>query len=314
MIRTVRGDRSADGLGAFDSHDHLFLRSPQLPGQELTDPDAAEQQLRAFAALGGSAVVQWTPWGMGRRARELAALSRRTGVHLVAATGLHQARHYAHPPPGTPGAAPYGDLAALFVAELTDGIRDDARHGAVEDPPDGDAPRAGLIKIAGDFHHLDAHARTTLNAAADAHHATGAPVAVHLEGGTAALEVTELLCRERNVPPHRVLLGHLGRSGDRRMQRDAAATGAHLVFDGPSRAHHATDGSLLDTLESLAAAGHAGQLLLGADTTTAAARAVPGMAYLLSQLRPRIARELGGGLADLLFVHNPARAFTADWK
>ncbi|GAB2575239.1 phosphotriesterase [Streptomyces capparidis] len=296
-VRTVLGDIPPGELGVCDAHDHLFLRSPRLPGEQLDDPEAAEAELAAFRAAGGAAVVQWTPHGMGRRRADLAALARRTGVHLVAATGLHQAVHY---PPGV--LERIGDgLAELFTAELTT------------------APvRAGLIKVAGDFHRLDGHARRTMAAAASAHHATGAPVAVHLEGGTAALEVIDLLCGEHGMPPERVVLGHLGRFPDIRVHRWAAERGVFLAFDGPSRAHHATDWRLLDALTALADAGHAGQVLLGGDTTTAAARAAtgggPGMAHLLTALRPRLVRALGEEFAAAVFTANPARALAVRWR
>jgi 5-phospho-D-xylono-1,4-lactonase len=80
LIRTVLGDVPAGDLGVCDAHDHLFFRSAQLPGQELADADAAVGELRAFAALGGRAVVQWAPFGLGRRADQLAAVSRTAGV------------------------------------------------------------------------------------------------------------------------------------------------------------------------------------------------------------------------------------------
>ncbi|MGI5336333.1 phosphotriesterase family protein [Streptomyces sp. CA-181903] len=291
VVRTVLGDVPADTLGTVDAHDHLFLRSPLLPGQELDDPAAAEAELRAFAAAGGGTVVQWTPRGMGRRAADVAEAARATGVHVVMATGTHQAAHYTPPPSPTELDA----LASEFIADLTS------------------APvRAGLVKVAGGFHGLDEHARRTMTAAAEAHHATGAPVAVHLELGTAPLEVLDLLCGALGMPPEAVLLGHLGRCPGPRVQREAARAGAFLAFDGPSRTHHATDWRLFDQLAALADAGHAGQLLLGGDTTTAAARSVdggPGMPYLLRVLRPRLAREFGEDFADRLFTGNPARAF-----
>ena len=71
MIRTVLGDVSAAELGVCDAHDHLFFRSAQLAGQELDDADAAAAELRAFATLGGQAVVQWTSFGRGRRRLQL---------------------------------------------------------------------------------------------------------------------------------------------------------------------------------------------------------------------------------------------------
>jgi predicted metal-dependent phosphotriesterase family hydrolase len=65
-----------------NSHDHLFFRSAQLPGQELDDKEAAIAELAAFRALGGQRVVQWTPFGLGRRAEWLAEVSQASGVHM----------------------------------------------------------------------------------------------------------------------------------------------------------------------------------------------------------------------------------------
>ncbi|MEV7752051.1 phosphotriesterase [Streptomyces griseofuscus] len=299
VIRTVLGDIRPQELGVCDAHDHLFLRSRQLPGRELDDVAAARAELEAFRAVGGAAVVQWTPHGMGRRAADLATLSRATGVHLVCATGLHQAPHVA--PELLEGLR--GRLAEVFVTELTEGI---GTSGV----------RAGLIKVAGGFHALDAHARWTMAAAAEAHHATGAPIAVHLELGTGALDVLDLLCGELGVPGHRVILGHLNRFPDPVTQRQAAAAGCWLAFDGPSRTHHATDWQMPAGVRALAEAGFGDRLLLGGDTVTAGARSVdggPGMPYLLRRLRPRLAAELGTELVDRILTEHPGKAFSVDW-
>ncbi|GAA2246901.1 phosphotriesterase [Kitasatospora cystarginea] len=301
-VRTVLGDLDPAELGVCDAHDHLFMRSRLLPGQELDDPAAAEAELRAFAAAGGQAVVQWTPHGMGRRLRDLVVLSRTTGIHLVAATGLHQAAHYA------PERLRDLDLARLFVAELTEPIAPiEPAEPADRAEAAGPLGRAGLIKVAGGYHGLDRHARWTMTAAAEAHHATGAPIAVHHELGTSALDVLDLLCGRLGVPPHRVILGHLNRLPDLRLQRQAAESGAYVALDGPSRINHATDHHLFDTLAALTEAGHAERLLLGGDTTTSAARGNPGMPYLLTALRPRLVREFGPELPELVFRANPAR-------
>ncbi|MFF4183271.1 phosphotriesterase [Streptomyces sp. NPDC001691] len=286
---TVLGPVPADLLGVVDAHDHLFIRSPLLPGQELADVTDAAARLAGFGALGGGTVVQWTPYGMGRRIAELPALSRTTGVHVIAATGLHQAAHY--------GAelldAVRGRLAELFVAELTEGIGDTG-------------VTAGLIKVAGGFHGLDEHAALTMGAAAEAHHRTGAPIAVHLELGTGVLDVLDLLCGELEVPPGSVILGHLNRSPDFAVHRLAAEAGANLAFDGPSRANHATDWRMPDALRALADAGFADRLLLGGDTVTPD---TPGMPYLLRRVRPRLELALGKDLVEQILINNPARVY-----
>lgn len=219
---------------------------------------------------------------------------------MVIATGLHQAAHYA--PESLDGLR--GRLAEVFVSELTEGI---GTSGV----------RAGLVKVAGGFHHLDAHARWTMTAAAEAHHATGAPVAVHLELGTGALDVLDLLCGELGVPADRVILGHLNRSPDLTVQRQAAASGCWLAFDGPSRANHATDWRMPEAVRALAEAGFGDRLLLGGDTVVAEARSVdggPGMPYLLRRVRARLEAESGAEVVDRILVDNPARAFAVDWR
>ncbi|WP_053728559.1 phosphotriesterase family protein [Streptomyces sp. WM6378] len=286
---TVLGEVPADRLGVVDAHDHLFIRSPRLPGQEVDDVGDAAARLAGFGALGGGTVVQWTPYGMGRRIAELPALSRESGVRIIAATGLHQAAHYS----GELLDSVRDRLAELFVGELIEGIGDTG-------------VRAGLIKVAGGFHGLDEHATLTMRAAAEAHHRTGAPVAVHLELGTGALDVLDLLCGELEVPPGSVILGHLNRSPDFAAHRLAAEAGANLAFDGPSRANHATDWRMPDALRALADAGFADRLLLGGDTVTPD---TPGMQYLLRRVRPRLELALGKGVLEQILIANPARVY-----
>lgn len=304
-MRTVLGDIDPAELGVTDSHDHLFFASKLLPGQELDDPAAAAEALLDFKTRGGSALVQWTPYGLTRRTRELAWMSREIGVHVVAATGLHRAEHYN---PAILGRVVDG-LVKEFVADLTEGTQP---ADLPDEPRTG--PRAGLVKVAGAFHTIDPHARLTMTAAAVAHQDTGAPIAVHLELGTAGLETVELLCGKLDVPPEKVILGHLNRNPDARLQREIAETGVFLGFDGPSRANHATDWRLFDGLEALVEAGHGGQILLGGDTTTAAARFQPGASYLLTTLAPRLTTLLGGDVVTAMLVANPARAFATSWR
>jgi phosphotriesterase-related protein len=112
----VPGAALPEHLGVCDAHDHLFLGSPRPPGQEPRGVTAARAGLAAFRELGGGSVVQWTSYGLGRRAADLPPLSRRTGVQAVAAK--HQGGHY-----DEGGLRELrGRLAEVFVAELTEGI------------------------------------------------------------------------------------------------------------------------------------------------------------------------------------------------
>lgn len=140
QVRTVLGDIDPAELGVTNAHDHLFFASKLLPGQELDDPSAATEALLEFKVWGGSALVQWTPYGLTRRTRELAWMSQELGVHVVAATGLHRAEHY---DPAILDRVT-DDLVREFVADLTEGTQP---ADLPDEPRTG--PRAGLVKVAG---------------------------------------------------------------------------------------------------------------------------------------------------------------------
>ncbi|MFG2043739.1 hypothetical protein [Dactylosporangium sp. NPDC048998] len=290
-VRTVLGDITSDRLGVTNSHDHLFLRTPALPGQELDDVKAATAEAQAFAAAGGRTVVQWTPRGLGRRRADLAAIAAATGLHIVAASGRHRAIH--HDPEEARRTA--DDLARLIVDDITS-----TTHPC------------GLVKIGTGYHHLDTFEHVSLEAAAVAHTLTGVPVAVHLELGSAGDLVLEELSKN-SVPSTSTVLGHVGRNPDNGYLLELASSGAFLCFDGPSRANHPTDWRTPALVELLATRDHLHQVLVGGDTTTAAARSVtsgPGMPGLLHHFRHTITQRISDDAWETITVANPARALT----
>ncbi|PPF37076.1 phosphotriesterase [Pseudoclavibacter sp. AY1H1] len=290
VVRTTAGDLDAASLGVVDSHDHLFLSTPALPGQELADFGAAVLEADLFREAGGTTIVQWTPRGLGRQLAALQELGHASRVHIVAATGRHRREVYR---PGHPLLdASAVELAAAFVDDVID-------------------RRCGLIKVGTGPAGATPFERTSLDAAAAAHHATGAPIAVHLEGGRCALAVVGLL-RELEVAPEAVVLGHLGRNPDLEYIAEVSATGAYLCVHGPSPNHARTDSALLSVISRIVDTGHAGSLLIGGDTTTRSATAAnggAGMRGLLSQTRRTIASHVGDAVATAMFTTNPARAW-----
>jgi phosphotriesterase-related protein len=290
----VLGDLVPSALGPCDAHEHLFLVTPAQPGDEYAGVDEAVEEVHSFHAAGGRWLVDWTPIGLGRDLLGLARVARETGVHIVAATGLHRDVHYRAD--DAVRSAPASELAEQFTAELA----------APELP-------CGVIKVGAGYHQLSPFERLAFEAAAAAHARTGAPVCVHTEHGTMGLELTELL-GGLGVPPGSVVLAHLDRNPDPGEHAETAAAGAWLQLDGPGRTKYWPDSTILELIGALAERGHGDRILLGGDTgRRSMLRAYgggPGLDYLFRRFKPRLERELGQELSDRIFVANPARAFS----
>ncbi len=295
VVRTVLGDVAPERLGVTDYHEHVFQRTPLLPGEDLDDPAASEAELRALSDAGAGALVDATPIGLGRRPEATAGIARRTGLHVVHVTGVHRQAHYATDDPLL-GESEEG-LAATFHAELLDGM-------------DGTAVRAGAVKAGAGLWSTTPFERRALAAAGTVSARTGAPVMVHLEHGSAAHEVLDLL-EEHGCRPERVALAHVDRNPDPGLHLDLAARGAYLGYDGAARHQRWPDSVLVDCLAAVVAGGGGDRLLLGGDVARrsryTAYGGMPGLAYLLRRFVPRVRAAVGAAATDTVLRANPAR-------
>lgn len=305
-VRTVSGDVPPEALGRVDYHEHLFQVSPLLPGDELDDEDAGREETRQFAASGFDAMVDATPLGLGRRPAAVRRIAAATGVRIVLTTGLHRREHYRDGDP----------LLALDAEALAEALRADLIDGAAEPGGERDpAVRAGVLKVGLGYWRIDSHALRAIEAVGRAHAATGAPVMVHLEHGTAAFEALEALASV-GVAADRVALAHVDRNPDPVLHAELAAAGAYLGYDGPARAREHTDAVILACLRATAEAGGGERILLGGDvarrTRYSAYGGIPGLRYLGERFVPRLRREGGDDLADAVLRRNPAAWLT--WR
>lgn len=313
VVRTVRGDVAPGSLGRVNYHEHLFQVTPLLPGDELDDEAASGREAGLLRESGFDAMVDATPFGLGRDAEGVARISARTGLAVVATTGRHREEHYAadHPTRASDAEA----LAALFTTEVAEGMaRSDADPaGPRALGPDGLPVRAGMLKGGADYWHISAFERTTLEALAAAHRATGAPIMVHLEFCTAAHEVLDLLAAG-GVAAERVVLAHADRDPDAGLHASLAERGAYLGYDGFARPRTRSDAELLALTVAAVEAGAGERIVLGGDvarrTRYAAYGGMPGLAYLGERYLPRLREALGDASVDGMLVANPARLLT----
>ena len=309
-IRTVLGDIDPAALGPTDYHEHLFHASPLLLGEDLDDEDASEREFTDFLGSGFAGIVDATPIGLGRNPAALARIAARTGGGIVAATGRHRDAHYPDP-----GWLDKRDGEAVFVRELTVGVAaDDTQYATTDEPPlavvDGRPVRAGIVKLGIDYWRITARERAALEAAAGAHRQTGAPLMVHTERASAALEILDLVGGQ-GVAASRVILAHVDRNPDPGLHAELAAAGAYLGYDGAARLKDWPESVVIDCLARLVEAGHADRVLFGGDVARRSSfrsyGGLPGLAYLGTRFVPRVGARLGEDIVRTILVDNPRR-------
>lgn len=314
MIRTVLGDIDPAQLGPTNYHEHLFQVTPLLPGDELDDEEASGREAGLLQASGFAAMVDATPFGLGRDPEALARISAGTGLNIVATTGRHREAHYASDHPTRSWDA--DRLAALFITDVEEGMPvSDAAHvspgrAGTARTPDGRPVRAGMLKAGIDYWRISPFERTTLDALAGAHRTTNAPVMVHLEFCTAAHEVLDLL-NAAGVASDRVVLAHADRDPDAGLHASLVERGAYLGYDGFARPRTRSDAELLALTERVVGHVDADRILLGGDvarrTRYIAYGGMPGLAYLGERYLPRLRSAIGADAVERMLVAGPAR-------
>ena len=312
FVRTVLGDIPSADLGITYAHEHLVIGPSHTVDEHpeflLVDVDRAVAELGSAQALGLRSVVDAMPAGAGRDVSLLAEVSQRSGVQVVAPTGLHHARHYAarH----WSETATVDEMGALFTADITEGIDALDYSGPVIRRT---AHRAGVIKIAGSEDGPSERDARIFEAAAIAHIQTGCPILTHCENGTGAMEQVALLGRFGVTPQH-IVLSHVDKVTDRGYQREVLASGAFAEYDQSFRWKGDRNGTL-DALGWAAEDGTLAGILLGMDAARqgywAAYGGSPGLTWLLGSFSSHM-HERGFGDAELhqLFVTGPARAYS----
>ena len=309
-IRTVLGDIPSESLGATNYHEHLFQTSILLPGDDLDDEAASLAEANSLRNSGFAAMVDATPIGLGRRPEALARISETLGLGIVATTGRHKDTHYQvdH----WLRAISVEALGQRFIADLVDGMRisDGAEGASPASTPAGEPVRAGVLKAAIDYWSISAFERDTLSAVARAHRETGAPVMVHLEFGTAAHEVLDLLAAD-GVPESAITLAHADRNPDAGLHVSLAERGAYLGYDGMARPRGRTDEELLVLIERVVDHSSEHRILLGGDVARSsryvAYGGMPGLEYLGLRFLPRLIECIGQSAVERMLVGNTAR-------
>lgn len=303
---TVTGPLPAEEMGVTDAHDHLYLRSPLLGGEEIEDPMLVETEVRDGARSGIATIVELTPIGLGRRPAALRALSETTGVSVIGATGYHRDAHYR---------ADHWVLEAtddLLLARMTTDLAQGMHPTDWSDPGlPLDPARAGVIKAGASLDGISANERRRLICAAAAARDAGVAVVVHCEAATCGEEIADLLLGE-GLPAAQVILAHMDRDPDAARHLELLARGVFLVYDTIGRVQYHPDSTRIELIEAMCAGGRGDQLLLGLDLGKRSylrEYGGHGLRYLMDEFVPALRERVGTDMTQRMLVGNAAAAF-----
>jgi phosphotriesterase-related protein len=266
-VQTVLGPVGANELGVVSVHEALLSVVPgaqyaynvTIDRAEIFDDLAAK--LTVFHKAGGGTIVDSTGMFQGRDVRLYEALSRATGVHIVASTGMGPEEtlggYFLSPQTNPPTPWPAEKFADLFTREVTEGmvVPRVERRGA-----------AGLMVTAANHAGMTAVEESLFRGAARAALATG--VAVSIRYGNDAVHDLEIVLDEQ-LTADRVAVGGLDRKEAvaAGAALEVACRGAYVAIDhiGSADDVHVSDAERAALVAELAAAGRSDRILLSSD-------------------------------------------------
>ena len=267
-VNTVLGPVPADELGVVAVHEALLSVVPGAEHAFDVTLDRAEifevlaKKLTDFRNAGGGTLVDGTGMFHGRDVRLYEALSRSTGVHVVASTGMGPEEmlggYFLTPQTNPPTPWPAEKFADLFTKEVAEGM--------VVPRLERRGP-AGMVGTAATREGMTATDESLLRGAARAALVTGVPVSLRY-GADAVAELEVAL--EENLPAERVVVGGLDRDDAVALGAplEVARRGAFVALDHVGTDDDAglvTDRVRADLVRELVATGHGDRVLLSSN-------------------------------------------------
>ncbi len=315
-VKTVLGPVPAEELGIVAVHEGLLSVVPGAEHAFDVTMDRAEifetltNKLTDFRDHGGKTIVDSTGMFHGRDVKLYEALSRSTGVHIVASTGMGPEEilggYFLTPQTNPPTPWPAEKFADLFTKEIAEGmvVPRVQRRGA-----------AGLVATTADRDGMTATEESLFRGAARTALNTGVPVSIRY-GKDAAHDLDVVL--DENLPADRVVVGGLDRKDA--IADDAALAvarrGAFVAVDhvGLDDDAHVSDRERAALVLDLVEAGHGDRILLSSDAI-GVAKGQPSYdlpySYVSSTFVP-LAKSLGLSDEDTrcILVDNPRDLLT----
>jgi phosphotriesterase-related protein len=314
-VNTVLGPIPAAELGVVAVHEALLS---VLPGAQYA-PDISMDRAEIFEALaakltdfrehGGQTIVDSTGMFHGRDLKLYEALSRATGVHIVASTGLGPEEelggYFLTPQTNPPTPWPAEKFRDLFGKEVTEGMvipRVERRASA------------GIIAATADRAGMTPTEESLFRGSARAAKSTGVPVSIRF--GADALHDLDIVLDEQ-IEADRVLVGDLDRKDAAGSAVEVAGRGAFVGIDHVGLnddGDYLTDHGRAELVFELVNAGHADRIILSGNAI-GVAKGLPEYnlpySHVLTTFMPFLkARGLSDENARRILVDNPRNLLT----
>lgn len=284
-INTVTGPIDTDELGFTLMHEHVYVLTEGVNANfpHLWDRDARIQQavadLAEAKAHGISTIVDLTVLGLGRDVALVREAARRSGMQIIAATGLYT----------------YDELPRYFenrgVDHMTDLFVRDIESGI-----QGTDVKAAVLKCATDEKGVTPGVEKVLRGVARAQRRTGVPISTHTHAASEQGLNQQRIFAEEGVDLRRVVIGHSGDTEDIGYLEKLIAAGSYIGMDRFGLHQFMPTDRRVATIAKLCERGHASQMVLSHDA----------MCYI-----DWFPEEMRAALPDFNYLHIPDRVLPA---
>jgi phosphotriesterase-related protein len=321
-VQTVLGPIDTAKLGFTQCHEHVCSASagfwenwPEILGGRPAFIAATVEKLKKYKTEGLDSFIDVTTIDLGRDIRLMEEVSRKSGVHIVPATG-----HWLDPSRSML-VRTTEELMELFTREIQVGIQ-------------GTSIKAGVIKVANDIEGITPFGERLLRAASRVSKATGTPISTHTWALDRIGEKQAAIFEQEGLSPSKVCLGHSDDTPDVEYLTGLARRGYYIGMDRlpgglppspgtpPQNPPRATLEQRMQSVKKLVDEGLANRVMLGTDfpigmglnaTATLPARDArnpDGINFVIRKIIPRL-KEIGVQETAIhtMTVENPKRYF-----
>ena len=252
-VQTATGPIDANDLGFTLMHEHvrvgwgaMYQQYPEMFDREH-ELDRAVSRLEDARAAGVKTIVDLTPIDLGRDVTLIAEAARRSGMQIIAATGIYYTAHPFHFQMREDR-----EMQDLFVRDITQGV---STTGI----------RAGVIKCATEPEMHPMNERVLRNAARAAKE-TGVPICTHTFPANRTGLDQQRVFKEEGMDMSRTVIGHSDDSEDISYLEQIIQNGSYCGMDRIGLQRPRTSEQRADMVAALVEKGYADRITLSHDS------------------------------------------------